>query len=119
MYTVVHGPDGKARLRRTADGAIIPKALGNRDYAEYLVWRSEQNPPPDDEDQPPVELAVSGRRPDSVAAFLEAASAAPAGAEVLAAIQKRMMLDWIAANPEQAQAIAETHGLSLRIDGPK
>jgi len=32
-------------IKRLSDGAILPLAVGNRDYDEYLVWLSEGNTP--------------------------------------------------------------------------
>ena len=35
-------------IRRLADGACIPLAPGNRDYADYLTWVEDGNTPADD-----------------------------------------------------------------------
>ena len=63
MYQLTTGTS----IKRLSDGAFIPQAPGNRDYAEYLDWLDEGNepepapvPPIPVEPTPSEKLAASG-----------------------------------------------------------
>lgn len=53
MYTLIK--DGVSVIR-LSDGAIVPFALGNRDYAEYEEWRAAGNTPQPVDPPAPEEL---------------------------------------------------------------
>lgn len=46
MYQEIKNQDGQLTgIRRESDGACIPLAPGNKDYADYLQWVAEGNTP--------------------------------------------------------------------------
>lgn len=48
MYLIEHHRlTGQAIIRRTADGALIPRDPKNQDYVEFLAWNAKQDPPLD------------------------------------------------------------------------
>lgn len=53
MYKIINSDS----IQRTADGAIIPVAAGNSDYARYLAWVAAGNSP-QPADATPVPLAI-------------------------------------------------------------
>lgn len=113
-YTISREPStGKARILRDADGATIPEDPRNGDYQAYLVWRAAQPNPPDDADGPPPPQPKPPKGVEAIAAILDQAAGTAKGRAAVAAMEKRMLIDWIRANPDDAKAIALAAGLSF------
>jgi hypothetical protein len=45
LYLMYQLTDSSDTILRLADGAFIPRAPGNRDYADFLAWQAEGNEP--------------------------------------------------------------------------
>lgn len=58
MYQLTSGDT----ILRLSDGAFIPQAPGNRDYAEYKAWRKKGNTPQPAPPPPPAPAPRSPRQ---------------------------------------------------------
>jgi hypothetical protein len=45
MSTIMYQLTTSTSIIRLSDGAFIPQAPGNRDYADFLAWKAEGNTP--------------------------------------------------------------------------
>lgn len=117
MYSVhIDERSGVASVIRDRDNARIPQDPRNADFAEFLVWNERQAEPLDvtDRDPPPPPPPPKDR---NILAEIYLATPLEQREPVWNDFIGALILDWVQANPDAAQAILESRGIAVKIRG--